>query len=370
MKQELIQLQVQKRLQLPVPIQLQINKIKEPSLNIISTLFISDMIIKNKDKLFNNIVANISIKRDDELNLTDDNLKFIFFRLYCLGYNKYNITIFSKKCLQDLTIVDIDINPLLNIINENNTTIETKYQVGYIDIKHILEDNFINIMLKDKIPNIFIFENMSWSEIIIYFRKTNNIISGGKVNERHIMNDYRYNLAIFLKCINNINIPSDINNLYSSSSNLLKLYRYNTKDLMKFIKSNINLIDKVFTDEMINDYIDKFYNDYDVSKELKIEINKYRKNKNLINSLYKIITPIILQNDIQFSKKELYLFFKNILQEYELNMSIDKNQYILLFDFINLIVYSRNDYNLNVNNILKYIKIVKEFNKTKILKLD
>jgi hypothetical protein len=46
---------------------------------------------------------------------------------------------------------------------------------------------------------------------------------------------------------------------------------------MKFIKYNINLIDKVYEDEMINDYIDKFYNEYDVSKELKLEINKYRK---------------------------------------------------------------------------------------------
>ena len=32
------------------------------------------MIIKNKNKIFNNILANISIKREDELNLTDDSL--------------------------------------------------------------------------------------------------------------------------------------------------------------------------------------------------------------------------------------------------------------------------------------------------------
>jgi hypothetical protein len=132
-------------------------------------------------------------------------------------------------------------------------------------------------MLKDKIPNIFIFENMPWTEIITYFRKTNNIISGGKVNERHIMNDYRYELAIFLKYINNINLPSDNNNLYSSSSNLLKLYRYNSKDLMNFLKYNVVLTDKVYNDENIDDYINQYYNKYDVSKELKIEINKYRK---------------------------------------------------------------------------------------------
>jgi hypothetical protein len=133
---------------------------KDPSLNIIATLYLSPMIIKNKDKLFHNIVANISMKRDDELKLTEDNLKFIFFRLYCLGYDYYNIYIISKHCLKDITMVNIDINPLLNKIN-HNTILETKFQVGYFDIKHMLDNSFINYILNDNTPNVYIFENMS-----------------------------------------------------------------------------------------------------------------------------------------------------------------------------------------------------------------
>jgi len=43
------------------------------------------------------------------------------------------------------------------------------------------------------------------------------------------MNDSRYLLAIFLKSINNINLISDGDNLYTSTSSLLNVYRYNTK---------------------------------------------------------------------------------------------------------------------------------------------
>jgi len=74
--------------------------------------------------------------------------------------------------------------------------------------------------------------------MILFFRSTNYIISGGKVSERHIMDNYRYELAVFLNCINNINIPSDGNSLYNSSSNLLKLYRNNPKILKSNVKFN------------------------------------------------------------------------------------------------------------------------------------
>lgn len=75
--------------------------------------------IKNKDKLFNTIIANISMKRIDELYLTDDNLKFIFFRLYCLGYDQFKINIIIKKknSLKDLNVsltnTTIELNPII-----------------------------------------------------------------------------------------------------------------------------------------------------------------------------------------------------------------------------------------------------------------
>ena len=81
--------------------------IKKPTLNIISTLFLSEDKLFNKDKMFHPVIANISIKRDDELSITDDNLKLILFRLYSLGYNKFNIFLFSKDYTIEHNVIDI-----------------------------------------------------------------------------------------------------------------------------------------------------------------------------------------------------------------------------------------------------------------------
>lgn len=185
------------------------------------------------------------------------------------------------------------------------------------------------------------------------------------------MDNDRYNLAIFLKSINNINKPSNNNTLYNSSSNLLNLYRKNPKTLMTFLKTNVNLLDKVFTEDKIKDFVDQFYYKFDVSKELNIEINKYKDNKTMIYLLYrKIMTTITDQTLLQsFSKKELYTFFSNITKELELN-HIDINQHILLFDFIKNIINVYMDSNLEQINLLKLIELIRDFNKTKVLKLD
>jgi hypothetical protein len=337
---------------------------KDPSLNIIATLSLSPSMIKNKGVLYHNIISNISIKRNDELNLTDDNLKFIFFRLFCFGYNNYNINIISKNTLKKLSIVTIDINDLLKKANQNITT-DTKYQVAYLDIKHMLKEDYLKQSLNDNIPTVFIFENISYPELGFYFRSVKYIISGGKISERHIMTNHRYELAIFLKAINNINKPSDSNNLYYSSSNLLKLYRYNTKTLMKFLTINVNLLDKAFTDDKLADFIKQFYYKYDVSKELTLELEHYNQNKTLINLLYRKIVTLIKDQTLHISKKEISLFIIRINDK----NNIDNNQHILLFEFINNILYT-DDNNININDLLNLIDLINHFNKTKILKLD
>lgn len=131
-------------------------------MNIISSLYLSNNQIKSHDKMFNNIIANISIKRDDELVLTDDNLKLICFRLYSLGYNCFNINIFNKIYDQKYLIKNIDISRLLSEITDK--TINSKdinFNVNYINVKFLLNLEFIKILLNSSLPNICIFQNMS-----------------------------------------------------------------------------------------------------------------------------------------------------------------------------------------------------------------
>jgi hypothetical protein len=90
------------------------------------------------------------------INLTDDNLKFIFFRLFCLGYDHYNINIISKNSIKNLSIVTIDISELLSKATQNTTTL-TRFQVVYFDIKHMLNEDYLKQCLNNKTPTIYIF---------------------------------------------------------------------------------------------------------------------------------------------------------------------------------------------------------------------
>jgi len=109
---------------------------------------------------------------------------------------------------------------------------------------------------------------------LTYFRKNNYIINGGSVSQRHIMNDYRHLLSIFLLSINNINLSTNNNNMYTSTSNLLQLFRYNKKELMKYIISNVDLTREEFNAENINERI-KYYLTRDLSKSLQSDIDTF-----------------------------------------------------------------------------------------------
>lgn len=132
------------------------------SLNIVSSLHLIDKLIKHKDEMFNCIIANISIKRNDELVLTEDNLKLICFRLYSLGYEQFNINIFSKVNYNNIIVKKININELLSKIDDKYVINKNiKYNINYININYLLDDNFVKLILKSDIANICIFENMS-----------------------------------------------------------------------------------------------------------------------------------------------------------------------------------------------------------------
>lgn len=197
--------------------------------------------------------------------------------------------------------------------------------------------------------------------MITYFRKNNYIVSGGKISERHIMNDSRYLLAIFLKSINNINLISDGDNLYTSTSSLLNVYRYNTKELMKYIKSNINLISEKIDDKYIDNVIKYYNNKYDVSNELNKEILLFNKNKLFINKFYELL-------DNKITKKDLSLFIININDEYKLGNISSVDYYKI---HVGIKDYVHNQSQISEDIKLEFIELIKNIvNKIKIKNND
>lgn len=265
-----------------------------------------------------------------------------------LGYDKFIINLIDKNNLDnELIKIDFKESKLIDIYNISDNN---KYYLYKMNMKLLLDNDFLNKIFNSNIPNIFIFKNMSWEEVITYFRKLNYIISGGKPSERHIMTDERFVLSLFLKSINNINITSDSNSLYTSTSNLFYLFRFNNRNFKNFIKSNVNLTDKDI-DKNIDDRINYFINS-DVSLALKNEIKNFLDNNLFINKLYRLLNESI-------SKYDLNLFIKNIKDEN--NILIDDSddiykELIYLFDKLNNISNLNIDIDLDIkNNIINII---------------
>ena len=157
------------------------------------------------------------------------------------------------------------------------------------------------------------------------------------------MNDHRYLLSIFLLCNSNINLPTNDNH-YSSSSNLLNLFRYNNNELMKYITSNVDLLREEINNDYINDKI-KYYLNHNVSQDLNRDIEIFWKFRSLINHIYLYLDKKISRSDLNL----LIQFIKNVY----------KLEIININDYINLINYFKN---IN-NDIIKYddkLKIIND----------
>lgn len=164
----------------------------------------------------------------------------------------------------------------------------------------------------NKNPSIFIFENMSWLEVLTYFRKYNYIISGGKSTERHILTKSRYLLSIFLNALAGINNSPTL----VGKSKITNIYKYNNKDLVKYLKSNIDLTSVKITDQVIEENLNHYEQEYDVSKakELQKEINKFY-TKDLfmfIDVLYEILNSNISKNDLSIFMDQIKKKIKKI----------------------------------------------------------
>lgn len=277
---------------------------KNPTLNIISTFKLSNKKIVANKKEFTNIIASMSYKSDEELNLTISKVKFTFLKLLCLGFTELNLNIFNKDYISvDNTRYNTDSYSFDNVHGVLN-----KYKVRYfnpIDLmnKELLDSNNKESFLNPLTNNIFIFENMAWQEVIALFRKSNIIVSGGKPAERHILSNLDYLLSVFLVCFKNVSERVNSNNLDLLNRNLFNLFKYNFKDFSKTIKPNF---DWVNTEEDVNKIIKYNLNEFDVSIYLKYEILKFINRKDFICKL----RDFVHSNSNRLNNFDLKLFME------------------------------------------------------------
>jgi hypothetical protein len=144
--------------------------------------------------------------------------------------------------------------------------------------------------------------------------------------------------------------------MYTSTSNLLQLFRYNEKELMKYLIANIDLSKKNITNEYLNDKL-KDYLSHDIAKDLNKDINMFWKTGSFLNKLY-----FYFEKNI--SKKDLNLLIQFVKDVYKLDY-ININDYINIMTLFNNYINNSNvlifEDKLNlINNLKDLIKLISE----------
>nr|YP_009739443.1 hypothetical protein [Tricholoma saponaceum]QIC20287.1 hypothetical protein [Tricholoma saponaceum] len=148
------------------------------------------------------------------------------------------------------------------------------------------------------VHKVIIFQDYTWSEILLYFKLKGILVSGGDVVRRHSLSYNQYRLSLFIHLIN------VMNNFYINSEGIVRRKsKYNIADDYKFMNhskemyntSNLDFRDAKFKDIMrshidfthkkISDEIGLFL-EYSKNKDefIKYMENKKDQNMNLNNN--------------------------------------------------------------------------------------
>lgn len=96
---------------------------------------------------------------------------------------------------ENIRLIDLDVSYLVN-----NTFNQSKDSI----LKYIFFGNDSNKNLYNR--TVFIFKDISWSNIVLIFRICNIHISGGSNSKRHLISTNQINLIEFLLYLDNFNI--------------------------------------------------------------------------------------------------------------------------------------------------------------------
>ena len=260
---------------------------------IASTVLLRDKI--ESGKLLTNIRNSdvsrkfIIVLRRDVLNTNDE----IFISEDLLPENR-NKQIDKTKIFEDeyLGYIQISFNNLSKLYSskENTDYIKSLFNYGETDTK--TEDQIYTQCL-------FVFNNITWSNIVFKFKINNIDISGGGTNTRHILTSSDIILNNYLNMIYNYNSEYIIN---------LGFYTYkNEKDLMSS-QIPLNLY-RTYLDKIIEIYK---LNPEDVFNKIKLLTSEIESSSN--NSFIKIIANnLLISRDIIIQK--MILHYKNNLIE-------------------------------------------------------
>nr|QWO71400.1 RNA polymerase [Lyophyllum semitale] len=175
--------------------------------------------------------------------------------------------------------------------------------------KALGEPIFYNFFKDKKLSSrtVYIFEDISWENIVLLLKLSDLYISGGSSSKRHLISTVQVNLIEFLLALENFNI--DLSIIYNSfkedffSKSSIDLNKYNhqknltDKDFNSKIYSDNKLVSEILDN---NNKIKKILSQWLKLKDL--EIQQQQENKELIN-----LVDTIERNQMKIKQDELLL---------------------------------------------------------------
>lgn len=225
------------------------------------------------------------------------NLNIISFiellKIDILGYIIHLLSTLDEESSQRDYLINEELKKMLNK-NFNSDVAKLIKNFNYltkIKLLRYIKFKNENINIRNiKYNTIFIFQDISWSNIVFLFKTAGISLYGGSGNKRHLLSTVQANLMRFLLFIDSFEI--DYNLIFRSYNrsdtsakidrNLIKNFNYDTLNDKKIIQHN-NSVDSNQNFYRKFCFISRIYSILDSNLKKYININKR------LNSLYKSI---------------------------------------------------------------------------------
>jgi hypothetical protein len=330
-----------------------LQRYNSPTLNIIATFKVTNKTMKFKNVLFENLIATIEFKTDEELSILNNfaHLRLFFIKLWYLGISQFTIYVITKNKEN----VGTNLFPSASLDGVISNIEDVRYGIVYLTYEDLIRTGKFEYSTDSDYtadscyayPSVFIFKDASWQEIASCFQQCGIIVSGGNPSERHILTKSMVLLSLFVFCLKKDNTLLPFYN-----NKLQDIFKYNFKDIKKYI---LPMVD---------------FTSIEINRNSGTDINIFRKetvNENLIREVEKFFLKRILNKDLKLEDFEtnihswIPLFVDYLTEELkenknkveELNLTISTAEKVIKIINSKELSEERNKQLDNIKNLIK-----------------
>jgi hypothetical protein len=195
----------------------------------------------NKNENKNNFFIYVAFSSSNLINNLHHIIASSYFKFYTESLDFESIfkrlEFLKARRLIIINVINADCK---NKFDKYNHDYNTQFAVYNISHKEFFTKEALNLLLLKNHNNsrfmIFHFENQTWANLLLNFRRFDIIVSGGSNTKRHILSPIQLRLAQFIVCLEGI-----------SSSGVVESFKL---DLKSSTRMGIDLTKKEIKDSM------------------------------------------------------------------------------------------------------------------------